>query len=142
QDEERRHMQAFVDRFRYKASKARQAQSRLKMLERMEPVAAIVDQHVLPFHFPAIVRPLDPPLIRIEQGAVGYEPGKAILRGLDLRIDNDDRIALLGSNGNGKSTLAKLIAGKLSLESGRMSSHRRMNVGYFAQHQVDALNLS
>jgi len=141
QEEERRHMQAFVDRFRYKASKARQAQSRLKMLERLEPVAAIVEQQVMPFHFPAIDKPLDPPLIRIEQGSVGYEPGKPILRNLDIRIDPDDRIALLGSNGNGKSTFAKLIAGKLSLEAGRMTTNKRLSVGYFAQHQVDALDL-
>ncbi|MGF7160457.1 ATP-binding cassette subfamily F protein 3 [Rhodoligotrophos appendicifer] len=142
QDDERKHMQAFVDRFRYTASKARQAQSRLKMLERMEPVSAIVDQHVVPFHFPKTQRPLDPPLIRIEEGSVGYEPGKPILRNLDLRIDTDDRIALLGSNGNGKSTFAKLIAGKLGVETGHMRYHKRMNVGYFAQHQVDALNLA
>ncbi|WP_342642504.1 ABC-F family ATP-binding cassette domain-containing protein [Rhodoligotrophos ferricapiens] len=141
QDEERRRIQAFVDRFRYKASKARQAQSRLKMLERMDPVAAVVEQHVAPFHFPPLARPLDPPLIRIEKGAVGYEPGKPILRNLDLRIDPDDRIALLGANGNGKSTFVKLIAGKLGLDSGEMRHNNRMKVGYFAQHQVEALDL-
>ncbi|WP_137390607.1 ABC-F family ATP-binding cassette domain-containing protein [Rhodoligotrophos defluvii] len=141
QDEERRRIQAFVDRFRYKASKARQAQSRLKMLERMDPVAAVIEQHVTPFHFPPIAKPLDPPLIRIEHGVVGYEPGKPVLRGLDLRIDPDDRIALLGANGNGKSTFVKLIAGKLKLDAGEMRYHNRMSVGYFAQHQVEALDL-
>ncbi|QPC44721.1 ABC-F family ATP-binding cassette domain-containing protein [Kaustia mangrovi] len=140
QDDERRRIQSFVDRFRAKASKARQAQSRLKMLERMQPVTTVVETDVAPFHFPEPQRALNPPLIRFEDAAVGYEPGKPILRGLDLRIDPDDRIALLGSNGNGKSTFAKLIAGKLSVQSGAMRHHKRLEVGYFAQHQVDALN--
>src|SRR5690606_30953354 len=101
QDEQRRHMEAFVERFRAKATKARQAQSRLKALARMEPVAAMVDEHVRPFHLPEPRKPMGPPLIRLEDACVGYEADKPVLRRLDLRIDPDDRIGLLGANGNG-----------------------------------------
>src|SRR5687768_9771188 len=111
QETERKHMQAFVDRFRYKASKARQAQSRLKALAKLEPIAEITQEHVLPFKFPAPERRLAPPIVRMEDVSVGYEPGRPVLTRLDLRIDDDDRIALLGVNGNGKSTFAKLVAG-------------------------------
>ena len=93
QDAARAHMQSFVDRFRAKASKARQAQSRIKALERMRPIAAIVEDSVTGFNFPT-PEALSPPIIRLEDVSVGYD-GKPILRGLDLRIDQDDRIALL-----------------------------------------------
>jgi ATP-binding cassette subfamily F protein 3 len=140
QEEQRKHMQEFVDRFRAKASKARQAQSRLKALAKLEPIAALVDESVMPFRFPDPVKPLAPPIVAMEGTAVGYEPDKHILSRLSLRIDDDDRIGLLGSNGNGKSTFAKLIAGRLPHASGSFRRDPRMQVAYFAQHQLDELN--
>jgi ATP-binding cassette subfamily F protein 3 len=140
QDEARRHMQSFVDRFRYKASKARQAQSRLKAIAKLEPVAEMIEDRVAPFIFPDPKKPLNPPLIRLEHAVAGYVEGKPVLRDLELRIDSDDRIALLGQNGNGKSTLAKVLCGKLALAQGRMHHHKQLTVGYFAQHQVDELD--
>jgi ATP-binding cassette subfamily F protein 3 len=139
QDDARRHMEAFVERFRYKASKARQAQSRLKALEKMEPVAAVIEERVAPFHFPDPARPLNPPLVRLDGVSVGYG-GRPVLSRLNLRIDTDDRIALLGPNGNGKSSFAKLLTGRLEPLSGDMRRHQRLDVGYFAQHQLDELN--
>ena len=124
QETQRKHLQAFVDRFRAKASKARQAQSRVKMLEKMEPIAALNDDDVRPIVFPPPEKMLSPPIIALDDVAVGYEPGKPILRDLTLRIDADDRIALLGSNGNGKSTLVKLIAGRLDSDAGRRHPRR------------------
>jgi ATP-binding cassette, subfamily F, member 3 len=140
QDEQRRHMQAFIDRFRYKATKARQAQSRLKALARLEPIAEVVDDHVAPFTFPNPEKALAPPLVRFEQVAVGYEPGNPVLRNITLRLDPDDRIALLGSNGNGKSTFAKLLCGKLAPSLGELRKPPRLTTGYFAQHQLDELS--
>jgi ATP-binding cassette subfamily F protein 3 len=140
QEEQRKHMQEFVDRFRAKASKARQAQSRLKALAKLEPIAALVDESVMPFRFPDPVKPLAPPIVTMEGTAVGYEPDKHILSRLSLCIDDDDRIGLLGSNGNGKSTFAKLIAGRLPHASGSFRRDPRMQVAYFAQHQLDELN--
>src|SRR5262245_61912067 len=123
QEAARRHMMSFVDRFRYKASKARQAQSRLKAIAKLEPVAEMVEARVAPFFFPNPHKPLNPPLIRFDNGIAGYAEGGPVLRELDLRIDSDDRIALLGQNGNGKSTLAKVPCGKLQLMSGEMRHH-------------------
>jgi ATP-binding cassette subfamily F protein 3 len=140
QEEQRQHMQEFVDRFRFKASKARQAQSRLKALARLEPIAAVADESVYPFVFPAPVKRLAPPIVRMEAVAAGYEPGRAVLSGLDLRIDDDDRIGLLGANGNGKSTFAKLLAGRLAPMAGRLSRPNLIEVAYFAQHQLDELD--
>ncbi len=140
QDEERRRIQAFIDRFKAKATKAAQAQSRVKALAKMQPIAAQVDQRVVPFHLPQPVKPLASPLLRLEGVAVGYAPDRPVLQGLNLRIDQDDRIALLGQNGNGKSTFAKLIAGKLEAISGKVYGHKRVEVGYFAQHQLDELS--
>ena len=139
QDAARDHMQAYVDRFRYSASKAKQAQSRIKALEKMGTIAPIVGDHVAPFNFPE-PEELSPPIVRLENASVGYA-GKAILRGLDLRIDQDDRIALLGANGQGKSTFAKLIADRLQVMSGSKYSSSKLRVGFFAQHQVDELEL-
>ncbi|MEM9146887.1 MAG: ABC-F family ATP-binding cassette domain-containing protein [Pseudomonadota bacterium] len=133
----RAHLQSFVDRFRYKASKAKQAQSRLKMLERMEPIAASVEASVAPIQLPA-PEELAPPLMAFENACVGYG-NKPVLSRLALRIDQDDRIALLGANGQGKSTLAKLIAGRLALMEGQRTVSSRMRIGYFAQHQLDEL---
>lgn len=142
QDAQRQHLQAFVDRFRAKASKARQAQSRIKMLQKMEPIAALTSDEVRPIVIPAPEKLLSPPIIATDNVSVGYEPGRAILSGLSLRIDNDDRIALLGSNGNGKSTLVKLLAGKLEPQEGSVTRAATLKVGYFAQHQVDELDMA
>ena len=139
QDDQRKHMEAFVERFRSKASKARQAQSRLKALSRLEPIISLANSTLLPFSFPEPAKKLAPPIIAMEDVSVGYDPAKPVLTGLDLRIDDDDRIALLGSNGNGKSTFAKLIAGRLDPFSGRIRRAHNMQVAYFAQHQLDEL---
>jgi len=141
QADERKRLQAFVDRFKAKASKARQAQSRVKMLERMKPVTALVMQDVREITFPKPEKMLSPPIIAVDNVSVGYDPKKPVLNRVTLRIDIDDRIALLGSNGNGKSTLVKLLAGKLPPFSGHVTRADKLSVGYFAQHQVDELNL-
>ncbi len=139
QEAARAHMQAFVDRFRYKASKARQAQSRLKMLEKMEPIAATMEGAVTPFRFPS-PEELAPPLLRLDGVRAGYGE-HTVLRRLDLRIDQDDRIALLGANGQGKSTLAKIIAGDLAPMAGQRIASSKLRIGFFAQHQGEVLNL-
>jgi ATP-binding cassette, subfamily F, member 3 len=139
QEAARKHMEAFVERFRAKASKARQAQSRIKALERMKPIAAIVNDTVRPFRFPEPVKTVASPIIAIHGGTVGYQPGNPVLRQLTLRIDADDRIALLGANGNGKSTFAKLLAGRLKLDNGTMTVAPQLKVAIFAQHQLDDL---
>ncbi len=141
QADERKRLQAFVDRFKAKASKARQAQSRVKMLERMKPVTALVTQDVQEISFPVPEKMLSPPIIAVDNVSVGYDPKKPVLNHVTLRIDTDDRIALLGSNGNGKSTLVKLLANKLAPFSGHVTRAEKLSVGYFAQHQVDELNL-
>ncbi len=138
QEQQRKHMQAFVDRFRAKATKARQAQSRLKMLERLQPIAAIVEESSLPLAFPDPQTQAAPPLLSVEGGSVGYDD-KPVLRHLNLRLDPDDRIALLGANGNGKSTFAKLIADRLKPMAGHVVRANRIEVAYFAQHQLDEL---
>ncbi|MCW2245782.1 ATP-binding cassette subfamily F protein 3 [Azospirillum fermentarium] len=137
---ERKRIQDFIDRFRAKATKARQAQSRMKLLEKMEPIAAIEEESAIAFNFPS-PEPLNPPLIALENATVGYD-GKPILRRLNLRIDMEDRIALLGANGNGKSTLVKLLAGRLATMDGEMRKSGKIKVGYFAQHQAEELDLS
>jgi ATP-binding cassette, subfamily F, member 3 len=142
QDDARRHMMSFVDRFRYKASKARQAQSRLKAIEKLQPIAEMIEERVAPFIFPDPKKPLNPPLVRFENAAAGYLEDRPVLRNLDLRIDSDDRIALLGRNGNGKSTFAKLLCGRLAVMSGEMRHPKQLSVGYFAQHQLDELDAS
>ncbi|MFQ5468027.1 MAG: ABC-F family ATP-binding cassette domain-containing protein, partial [Kiloniellaceae bacterium] len=137
---ERRHIQAFIDRFRAKATKARQAQSRIKALERMEPIAAAVAQHRVAFDFPEPTR-LAPPILNLEGVDAGYGDQPPVLGGLDLRLDMDDRIALIGANGNGKSTLMKLLAGRLAPRAGRRIASRKLAVGYFAQDQAEELDL-
>jgi ATP-binding cassette, subfamily F, member 3 len=141
QADERKRLQAFVDRFKAKASKARQAQSRVKMLEKMKPITALVTQDVREISFPNPEKMLSPPIIAVDDVSVGYDPKKPVLNRVTLRIDTDDRIALLGSNGNGKSTLVKLLANKLPPFSGHVTRAEKLSVGYFAQHQVDELNL-
>jgi ATP-binding cassette subfamily F protein 3 len=140
QEAERKRLQAFVDRFKAKASKARQAQSRVKMLERMKPIAALVTQDVREITFPAPEKILSPPIIAVDNVSVGYEVGKPVLNRVTLRIDNDDRIALLGANGNGKSTLVKLLANRLAPFSGSITRAEKLSIAYFAQHQLDELN--
>ena len=137
---QRRHMEAFVERFRYKASKARQAQSRLKALARMEPIVSVAESRTVVFDFPK-PEPLSPPLLTLEAVDAGYG-GAPVLSGLDLRIDMDDRIALLGANGNGKSTLVKLLAGRLKPMAGKLHKSRKLKIGYFAQHQTDELTVT
>jgi len=139
QDAERAHLQKFIDRFRAKASKAAQAQSRIKRLAKLEPVAEVVEERVAPFAIPSPARPLAPPLIQLEAASVGYD-GTPVLRNLNLRLDVDDRIGLLGVNGAGKSTFAKMVAGALPLQAGQMKREGRIQVGWFHQHQIEALD--
>ncbi|HJT06830.1 MAG TPA: ABC-F family ATP-binding cassette domain-containing protein [Stellaceae bacterium] len=139
QEAQRKHLQSFVDRFRAKATKASQAQSRLKMLARLEPVALAAAEPSVRFDFPDPGE-LAPPLLTIDGAAVGYAPGQPVLRRLDLRLDPDDRIALLGANGNGKSTLARLIAGRLPAMAGHVTRAPRLRCGFFAQHQIEELD--
>ena len=140
QEAERKRLQSFIDRFKAKATKARQAQSRVKRLEKLEPVAALVTQEVRDISFPEPQKILSPPIIAIEGATIGYEPTRPVLSRVTLRIDNDDRIALIGSNGNGKSTLVKLLAGRLQPFAGRITRADKLSVAYFAQHQLDELN--
>jgi len=135
----RAHMQAFVDRFRAKASKATQAQSRLKMLAKLPPVTETIEERTAPFTLPSPLRPLAPPLVRLDDASVGYG-GPPILKHLNLRLDIDDRIGLLGVNGAGKSTFAKMIAGALTISHGHLHRDRRIKVGWFHQHQIEALD--
>lgn len=139
QDDQRRHMEAFVERFKAKASKAKQAQSRLKALEKMQPITAMVDEYVKPFQFPNPKKRLSPPMIHIENGSVGYEPQNPILTKIGVSLGPEDRVGLLGANGNGKSTMAKLLSGRLKIEDGEMKRSHNMEVAYFAQHQLDEL---
>src|SRR5215212_7692555 len=132
QQQERDRLQGFVDRFRAKASKARQAQSRMKALARLEPVALVED---------APPQVLSPPLVALERASVGYEAGRPVLSRLDLRLDPDDRIALLGANGNGKTTFARLLAGRMEPLSGRMTRSPKLSCGFFAQHQIEEMRL-
>ncbi|CAA7615594.1 ABC-F family ATP-binding cassette domain-containing protein [Magnetospirillum sp. SS-4] len=139
QQEQRKKIQSFIDRFKAKATKAAQAQSRVKMLERMEMVVPVVEDRAMSFDFPD-PEPLSPPIIAIDHGVAGYGD-KVVLRGLDIRIDMDARIALLGANGNGKSTLAKVLADRLDLIGGQMRKPSKLKIGYFAQHQTEELRL-
>jgi ATP-binding cassette, subfamily F, member 3 len=139
QEAERAHLQSFIDRFKAKASKAAQAQSRVKRLAKLEPIAAVVEERVAPFTLPSPARALAPPLLQLEAATVGYN-GAPVLRDLNLRLDVDDRIGLLGVNGAGKSTFAKMVAGALALQSGQMKRDARIRVGWFHQHQIEALD--
>jgi ATP-binding cassette subfamily F protein 3 len=131
-------MQAFVDRFRAKATKARQAQSRIKALARLEPIVLPAEEAPARIRFPE-PPPLSPPLIALERVAVGYDPGRPVLSRLDLRLDPDDRVALLGANGNGKTTLARLLAGRLAPMAGRVTRSPKLACGFFAQHQIEEM---
>jgi ATP-binding cassette subfamily F protein 3 len=138
QQRERERVQRFIDRFRYKASKARQAQSRVKALARLEPVALIADAAPVTLRLPQPAG-LSPPLISLDRVSTGYVPGSPILSRLDLRLDPDDRIALLGANGNGKTTFARLLAGRLQPFSGQMIRAPKLACGFFAQHQIEEM---
>ncbi|MDE7540506.1 ABC-F family ATP-binding cassette domain-containing protein [Gluconobacter sphaericus] len=140
QEAERAHLQSFVDRFKASAAKAAQAQSRVKRLAKLTPIETTIEASVSPFLLPSPARPLAPPLIRLENVEVGYGDDPAILHGLNLRLDVDDRIGLLGVNGAGKSTFAKMIAGALEVRSGEVSRSPRIEVGWFHQHQIEALD--
>jgi ATP-binding cassette subfamily F protein 3 len=135
---QRAHMQSFVDRFRAKASKARQAQSRLKALQKLPQIDSVVEDAPTRFAFPEPAQ-IAPPILALDRVSVGYD-GKPVLRNLLLRVDMDDRIALLGANGNGKSTLAKLLAGRLEAIGGEVKRGPKLRVGYFAQHQEAELS--
>jgi ATP-binding cassette, subfamily F, member 3 len=139
QDKERAHLQSFVDRFRAKASKATQAQSRIKMLERMQDIVIPLEARTHAFDFPT-PEELASPLFVLDDAALGYAEGHPVLRGVHLRVDNDDRIAIVGANGQGKSTLVKSIAGRLKLLEGNRVSAPKVNVGYFSQDQLDELS--
>ncbi len=140
QEDERRRLEAFVIRNRAKASKAKQAQSRVKRLEKMKPVATIISDPIAPIDLPGPERPLNPPIIRFDDVKLGYTEDVTILRGLNQRIDPDDRIGILGKNGEGKSTFAKAVMGELLPQDGFIKRHKKLRIGYFAQHQIDALN--
>ncbi len=139
QETRRAHLQSYVDRFRYKADKAKQAQSRLKAIARMDMITPPEEAARTVFSFPE-PEELSPPIVNLEGASTGYD-GTPVLRRLNLRIDQDDRIALLGRNGEGKSTLAKLLSQRLEVMDGRVTRARKLRIGYFAQHQVDELHL-
>ncbi len=139
QEARRAHLQSFVDRFKAKATKAKQAQSRVKMLEKMQPITAPEEAARVVFTFPE-PEELSPPIVATESASVGYD-GTAVLSRLNLRIDQDDRIALLGKNGQGKSTLSKLLSDRLDAMGGRVTKASKLRIGYFAQHQVDELHI-
>ena len=138
QEAERKRIEAFVARFKAKASKARQAQSRVKLLAKLAPVEAIVNDEVRDIEIPSPAKPLSPPIVAFDNAAVGYGD-TPVLRRLSLRIDDDDRIALIGQNGNGKSTFAKLLAARMGTMEGRITRADKLDIGYFAQHQLDEL---
>src|SRR5690606_6171429 len=129
QDAERERLAAFINRFKAKASKAKQAQSRVKRLEKMETISVSIESDVVPFYIPPVDKPLAPPIVSIDRASVGYD-GKPVLTKLDLSLAPDARIGLLGANGNGKSTLSKLLAGQLQLISGEMHKSSKLTVGY------------
>lgn len=137
QEQKRRHMEAFVERFRYKATKAKQAQSRLKLLAKLPNITLMEDNTSTRFNFPE-PQELPPPLLTVEDVSVGYGDN-IVLKKLNFSIVNNDRIALLGANGNGKSTLAKLLSGRLLPLSGSLRASSKLNIGYFAQHQAEEL---
>lgn len=135
---ERANMEKFIERFRAKASKAKQAQSRVKALARLGEASQISIEKRIAFHFPEIEK-LPPPMITMDDASVGYEEGKPIISGLNLRFDNDDRIALLGPNGRGKSTFAKFLTGRLEAMEGSIKRSGKLKIGFFTQHQMDEL---
>ena len=140
QEDERRKLEAFVTRFKAKASKAKQAQSRVKRLEKMQPVATIISDPIAPIALPGPDKQLNPPIIRFDDVKLGYDEEVVVLKSLNLRIDPDDRIGILGKNGEGKSTFAKAVIGELLQQDGFIKRHKKLRIGYFSQNQIDALN--
>ena len=140
QEDRKKHMQSYVDRFRYQANKAKQAQSRIKMIEKMQPIAVEDANRSVRFSFPN-PEELSPPLISMEEVKVGYG-SEVILKNINLRLDQDDRIALIGANGEGKSTFAKLLSGQLVPFSGNFNVQNKLRIGFFAQHQIEDLTPS
>ena len=138
QEAERQRLEAFVDRFRAKASKARQAQSRVKALARLEPIVLNAAEPPPQIRFPDPPQ-LRPPLISLSRVSVGYVPSKPVLSRLDLRLDPDDRVALIGANGNGKTTLARLLDGRLAPFGGEITRSPKLSSGFFAQHQIEEI---
>ncbi len=138
QDAQRARLQDYVARNSARASTAKQAQSRAKMLAKMQPIAALMEDPTLSFDFPDPAE-LKSPMITLEHAAVGYGDAPPILKRLNFRIEADDRIALLGRNGNGKTTLARLLASQLALAEGEMNAPGKLKVGYFTQYQVEEL---
>lgn len=136
---QRAHMQAFVDRFKAKASKAKQAQSRVKAIEKLATVDLPISERTTPFHFPSPKPVMAPPIVRLQEADIGYEEGNPVLRKITLRIDSEDRIAILGANGQGKSTLVKAVSGRLPVMEGNLFKHKKLKIAYFAQHQLDEL---
>jgi ATP-binding cassette subfamily F protein 3 len=139
QEADRAHLQAFIDRFGAKASKASQAQSRVKRLEKMQEISIPIAERTTPFSFPSSADTLSPPLLQLRDAAVGYGEEAVILKGVDLRLDPEDRIAIVGANGQGKTTLVKSIAERLPLMSGDRTAPRALRIGYFSQDQMDEL---
>ncbi|WP_409432620.1 ABC-F family ATP-binding cassette domain-containing protein [Litorimonas sp. RW-G-Af-16] len=139
QDADRAHLQAFVDRFKAKASKARQAQSRVKQLEKMQEIAIPIAERTTPFHFPEPKGKLAPPMLELENADLGYGEAAKILSGVNLRLDPDDRVAIVGANGQGKTTLVKSIAQRLPLMTGKRKASSSLRIGYFSQDQLDEL---
>lgn len=141
QEADKAHLQSFVDRFRAKASKARQAQSRVKMLEKMQDISIPLAERTTPFSFPAPKDQLSSPMLQLKDADLGYGDDAVILRGVDLRLDPEDRIAIVGTNGQGKTTLVKSIAKRLPLMAGECTAPRSIRIGYFSQDQLDELSL-
>jgi len=139
QDADRAHLQAFVDRFKAKASKARQAQSRVKMLEKMQEISIPIGERTSPFNFGAPKDKLAPPMLELEKCDLGYGESAKILSSVSLRLDPEDRIAIVGANGQGKTTLVKSIAQRLPLMSGERKAPKSLRIGYFSQDQLDEL---
>lgn len=140
QDADRAHLQAFVDRFKAKASKARQAQSRVKMLEKMQEITIPLAERTTPFRFDGPKEKLAPPMLELENAELGYGENATILKGVNLRLDPDDRIAIIGANGQGKTTLVKSIAQRLPLMTGTRKAPKAIRIGYFSQDQLDELS--
>jgi ATP-binding cassette subfamily F protein 3 len=132
---------AFIDKFRYNAAKAAEAQSRIKKLEKMPVLEAPESEYVVHFKFPEVEK-LSPPIIQMTEVAFGYTPDNILLRNVDLDVQLDSRIGIVGPNGAGKTTVLKLLTRQLEPTSGLISQHPRLRIGYFAQHHVDALDMN
>lgn len=138
---ERAHLQAFIDKFRYNAAKSSEAQSRIKKLERMPVLEAPEAEYSVHFKFPEVEK-MSPPIVQMTGVSFGYSPDKPLLRNVDLDVQLDSRIGIVGPNGAGKTTVLKLLIGKLTPTAGLISQNPRLRIGFFAQHHVDALDLT